>query len=346
MNLKFIFRLALTNSPYTSEDLENLQLPVIREIVYRLISFFLPLLTLPSIILTYSTNEFLLCSILSLLNIIVILSSIWLIKTGKRLISPPMLLGICVILYLSTVLQVQQHSILWSYAFVAAFYMLLEKDHVVAANVLWVVMNAVIVFNMFPLEQTIVYTLSLAGTSFGMEVQSSILYRNEESLKNMALRDPLTNAFNRRALMQELEEAGAVHRRYDTAMSIIMIDIDHFKKINDTYGHNEGDSVLVNFVTTLSGRLRETDKFFRLGGEEFVVLLQSTSIHEAANIAESYCSLIQKATLCHKADITISCGVAQVRQEDTVSGWLNRCDAALYNAKSNGRNRVEVAANF
>lgn len=342
MNLKSFYRLVLTNSLFSEQDVENLPLPVVREIVYRLIAFCLPFFTLPFIILTWVRQEVLLSSILVLLNLVVAASSLWLIKTGQRRISPQVLLLICVILYLSTVLLVQQHSILWSYAFIAGFYMLLGKQQAKVVSIIWVLMNAVMAVNLFPLEQAVIYTLSLAGSSFGMEVQSSILYRHEENLKNMALTDPLTNALNRRALMQELEAAEAIHKRYGTPVSMIMIDIDHFKKINDAFGHHEGDTVLINFVSSLSGRLRETDKFFRMGGEEFVVLLQSTGVQEAVKIAQSYCGLIEGAKLSGQVSVTISCGVAEVTGGDTVSSWLNRCDGALYHAKANGRNRVEV----
>ena len=337
------FRLILINSQYSEEDIQNLHLPVIREIVYRAISLCLPIFTLPFVGLTWLRHQYLLCLILLTLSVVVALSFTLLIKTNRRLISPSTLLFICTLQLLATVLMVQEYSILWSYAFTAGFYMLLARKQAVVVSVLWVLVSSALAFYLFSPEQALIYSLSLAASSLGMEVLSSILYRHEDNLKNLALRDPLTNAFNRRALMQELEEAEAVHKRYHTAMSIIMIDIDHFKKINDTYGHHEGDTVLVNFVEALSRRLRDTDKFFRLGGEEFVVLLQSTLIQEAEQIAASYCSLISKAILSQKVAITVSCGVAEVRYDESVSEWLNRCDSALYHAKSKGRNRVEMA---
>jgi len=338
-----LYRLVLVNSQYSEEEIKNLPLPVIREIVYRLMSVHLPIFVLPVLMVTWSRGQNLLFTIYALATSITLVHLIMLVKSNRRLLSPPLLLFICFILYVSTIMLIQKYTIFWSYAFTVGFYLLLEKRLSVIMNIIWVLINGSIAFYLFPFELALIYMLSLATCGFGIEIQSAILYRHEQNLKDLALRDPLTNALNRRAMMQELDKADALHKRYNTSASIIMIDIDHFKAINDNYGHQEGDTVLINFVATLSRRLRSTDSFFRHGGEEFTVLLQSTNLKDAASIADSYCELIRETHLSTKVAITVSCGVAEAKRGESVVNWLNRCDTALYNAKSAGRDCIKLA---
>jgi diguanylate cyclase (GGDEF)-like protein len=122
-----------------------------------------------------------------------------------------------------------------------------------------------------------------------------------------------------------------------------MIDVDRFKSINDTFGHQEGDVVLVNLSRVLGKRLRCTDRFYRYGGEEFVAFLTATTRAGTAFVATSLCQQIRTAALSTKTAVTISCGVAEVQPGEAALDWLARCDTALYKAKSSGRDRVEIA---
>lgn len=340
--LQSFFRFLLRSSAFSHREIQELPLAVVQEIVYRIISISIPLFTLPTLFVAWSREQYLLFTILLSLSLVVLISAIRLLKSNVRIISPVTLLVLCAILYFAAVLLVQHQVMLWSYSFIASFYMMLDKRQAVKLNFLWILINSVIVFSLFDLEHAVIYTTSLFACGLAIELQSAILYRHELSLKEMALRDPLTNALNRRAMMRSLEQALATHNRYHTNMSIILMDLDHFKPINDNFGHNEGDLVLINFVETLTKRLRKTDRLFRHGGEEFAVLLPSTNLNEAKLIAESYCNLIRVATLSPKANVTISCGVATARTDETTSDWINRCDAALYRAKAKGRDQVEV----
>ncbi|WP_159437914.1 diguanylate cyclase [Vreelandella massiliensis] len=170
----------------------------------------------------------------------------------------------------------------------------------------------------------------------------------EEQLRTLAMRDPLTGLFNRRSFMETMDsEYGRVKRHDDYHASILMLDIDHFKQVNDTYGHAAGDEILKHFARTISHTLRENDVFGRLGGEEFAILLPDTEREGSAYVAEKVRAAIAAMRVQAEGKairITTSVGMATLSANDKrPDGALARADAALYHAKQNGRNRVEQA---
>ncbi|NOG31716.1 diguanylate cyclase [Halomonas sp. TBZ9] len=167
----------------------------------------------------------------------------------------------------------------------------------------------------------------------------------EEQLRDLAMHDPLTGLLNRRSFMNAMDrEYGRVKRREDYPASILMLDIDHFKKVNDTHGHAMGDEVLNAFATTIADELRENDVFGRLGGEEFAILLPDTPLEGALKVAEKVRAGVETMQVNlngHLLGITASVGVDTLRADDHhPDGALARADAALYTAKQTGRNRV------
>jgi diguanylate cyclase (GGDEF)-like protein len=132
------------------------------------------------------------------------------------------------------------------------------------------------------------------------------------------------------------------YNRYGDIFSILLIDIDHFKKINDSYGHNEGDNVLVQFSTLLKSQLRDTDVFARWGGEEFAILIPHLNKKNAAFVANKLRKAIEKFSFSSKYHITCSIGIAEVEKGDEKVTIFNRVDDALYSAKENGRNTVKI----
>lgn len=160
--------------------------------------------------------------------------------------------------------------------------------------------------------------------------------------EHLATHDSLTDAFTRRhmneACRQELERS----QRHGRELSLLAMDIDHFKSINDRFGHQAGDRVLVAFVASVKALLRRPDQLGRFGGEEFVVLLPETSHELAMAIAERIRAAVEKATI--EPACTVSIGVASARgQNDSVDALLARADAAMYQAKAQGRNCVVSA---
>lgn len=166
----------------------------------------------------------------------------------------------------------------------------------------------------------------------------------EEQLMLLARIDGLTGAFNRRYFMDKTEEAIAVMKRYQHPASLMIADLDHFKKINDEYGHQAGDLALKAFADACRQEIRESDIFGRLGGEEFSLMLPETTMQQAQILAER----IRKATEALKIrvgarviEITVSIGIAELNDEDeVVATMLHRADLAMYRAKAGGRNQV------
>lgn len=167
----------------------------------------------------------------------------------------------------------------------------------------------------------------------------------EASLTKLSREDPLTGLFNRRTLMAMLEDEMTRVQRYQRPMSLLMMDIDHFKRINDRWGHPVGDEVLRSFASRCEGAMRENDKIGRWGGEEFVMLLPETEQPEAVEVANRLRSLTSSMAIpSHSGDnmihVTVSIGIASTGAGDTVETLLARADHALYDAKTSGRDRV------
>lgn len=165
-----------------------------------------------------------------------------------------------------------------------------------------------------------------------------------EKLRNQALRDPLTGLYNRRYMEDCLQRFVRLADRENREISLIMVDLDHFKRLNDEHGHSFGDQVLRDAALTLTGSLRETDIVCRFGGEELVVILPDCPLERAADKAELLRLRIEELSNTHGADISASFGVASVpHTSQSVTDLLQAADQALYKAKQGGRNQVAKA---
>jgi diguanylate cyclase (GGDEF)-like protein len=162
-----------------------------------------------------------------------------------------------------------------------------------------------------------------------------------DKLRTQALRDPLTGLYNRRYMEDALERYANLAERNENALSVVMIDLDHFKRLNDEHGHALGDAVLAEVASTIVGAIRPCDIACRYGGEELVVLLPDCSLAEAAAKAELLRGRIERLSENHGTRVSASFGVATVPESSSkASDALSDADAALYRAKSEGRNRV------
>ena len=167
------------------------------------------------------------------------------------------------------------------------------------------------------------------------------LESEKEKLRVLAMSDPLTGASNRLQFNTMIDNFIAVSRRYNTPLSIMMFDIDHFKQVNDNYSHEVGDTILKQLVTIVSEHVREADLFVRWGGEEFLIVLSNTSLENAALAAQKFRASINEASFDKVGEITCSFGVSEMHSDDTISDFISRVDEALYQAKSAGRNCVK-----
>jgi polar amino acid transport system substrate-binding protein len=162
----------------------------------------------------------------------------------------------------------------------------------------------------------------------------------KEEIKRLSEEDYLTKLYNRRIIHEIIEKEIIRSSRYDSAFSIILLDIDDFKSINDTYGHNTGDKVLIQFSKTLTQTIREADIAGRWGGEEFLVICPETNIDGATALAEKLRVNIENCRFANAGNVTASFGVAGMRHADNVKSLIQRADNSLYSAKEAGKNCV------
>jgi len=169
---------------------------------------------------------------------------------------------------------------------------------------------------------------------------------DKEKLERLATFDSLTGLYNRRAILGKLRELINLANRYKEDFSLIMLDIDHFKKVNDRYGHLTGDDVLEKVAALIRGNIRNTDVAGRYGGEEFIIILPQTTLSSAWVVAERLRSIIEQAEMKDPAGnvfaITVSQGLAGWERGEDAHSLISRSDEALYKAKEKGRNHVQI----
>jgi diguanylate cyclase (GGDEF)-like protein len=191
-------------------------------------------------------------------------------------------------------------------------------------------------------EEDTVRLVELVARELGSPLRMAILMEQQQRLASV---DPLTRLSNRRCFLERIGVEVARSHRYDTGLSVLLMDVDHFKAINDRHGHAAGDSVLSALGATLDQHVRACDVAARWGGEEFVVALPSTNLEGARGAAERMRALIEQVSVEHDGAtirFTVSVGAAELRPEETLAGLIDRADRAMYRAKTGGRNRVAL----
>jgi len=180
-----------------------------------------------------------------------------------------------------------------------------------------------------------------SATFAGMAVHNAFLYE-------ISTTDMMTGLKQRHFFLEKLRDYQSMHLANDTPLSLVMLDIDHFKEVNDSYGHLTGDHVIKEVARLLLENVRQTDTAARIGGEEFVLMLPNTDLEAAEILGERVRSAIEAARIDwdgQRVSVTISVGVAQFAPERDVSphSLIERSDEALYRSKQSGRNRVSIA---
>lgn len=191
------------------------------------------------------------------------------------------------------------------------------------------------------LVATPTFLMLTAGFTHLRANYANALTRNQD-LESLAMQDGLTGLFNRRAFAAFMRRARSRQVRKKTPVSIAILDIDYFKRVNDTFGHQKGDEVLVQIADVLTKTMRRTDDLIRWGGEEFVILMEETPLREAGLVADRIREIIQNTDILRERPITVSIGVTELVAGEDDSEFFGRADAALYDAKDSGRNRVVV----
>lgn len=177
------------------------------------------------------------------------------------------------------------------------------------------------------------FTLGMIEQLKDAREQGTVFYQ-------LAITDGLTQAYNRYYFETQIHAAISAYKAHSTSGVLVLVDIDHFKQVNDTYGHDVGDEVLKGLVAVLKPLVRRSDCLFRWGGEEFVVLMEGITVDQAME----RCEVLRKSIEAHHfpvvGQVTVSMGLAAYQPEESLEAWFKRCDEATYRAKAQGRNRV------
>lgn len=236
------------------------------------------------------------------------------------------------------------HGILWSYPALFICYFLMTRRLALVFSAVLVMAVTVLTVWVVGLATALRVCATLALTVVMINVVLGVIGDQQRALLTQTLTDPLTGVFNRRHLQARLDELTVQTLQRPVVHALLAIDIDHFKPINDRFGHAAGDRVLQQMVGVLAGRKRRGDTLFRTGGEEFCLLLPDTTEADALKLAETLRELVATPELLPGHPVTVSIGVSVQASAQPPDHWLRQADQALYAAKHAGRNRVVLAA--
>ncbi len=231
----------------------------------------------------------------------------------------------------------------WYYPFVMACFFLVHRYHAIGMTVgsLMVVVGLGWTRGS-PSEIASFFITGMVCTLLAY-VFASRSEMQRQQLETLATKDALTSTNNRHTLLEELETARSLQTRENIHSGILILDLDYFKKVNDSHGHQAGDKVLVDLARLIEANIRQHDRLFRYGGEEFVILANNITEDFLSLIAEKLRSQVESHLRAPGGEVvTASIGGAMLRPEESVERWFGRADAALYHCKKNGRNQVSI----
>lgn len=266
---------------------------------------------------------------------------IYVLRTGQvripsRILSLAYLSGVVAINYV-----VSPSLIYWAYPTMAAIYFLLKP-------VEGLVINSIALCALLPALISGHSTLEMSGLLITLILNNSFAFlyarfsqQHQHMLARMATVDALTGVGNRALFVEDISHSIAEKQRFDTELSLIMMDLDHFKQINDKHGHLTGDAVLINLMDLCRERIRGIDRIYRIGGEEFAILVVGVGIDGACFLAEDIRNMVSNSRP-EGIQVTVSLGVARCSATDNVESLMGAADKALYRAKSQGRDQVCV----
>ncbi len=297
----------------------------------------------PFAVLRYMQGEWTAAIIDTIIVVGFLILGIYVYRTRRVRIASIALSILCMGGVIATVYLIGPHQVYWAYpALMAVFYLIRPRvAAVMAALTVVALLPALLPLTDTHITTTVIITI-LVTSSFAFAF-ALITNRQREQLLHLATKDSLTGAGNRRALDTKLTELVNSFRRNNERSSIILLDLDHFKKVNDVYGHAAGDEILKSLTEIINLRIRVTDSLYRIGGEEFVVVLDGQDLHRAAHLAEQLRTLVDANELVPDRSVTISLGVAELKAGESPNDWLHRADEALYRAKDAGRNSTSLS---
>jgi len=244
---------------------------------------------------------------------------------------------------LLSAMLVSPNGLLWTFLVLWINFLVLPRGLAIGCNVI-ITLTLTASFTLFDslLHQISWVTVAVLISGFGL-VFTNQLREQRRMLSELATLDPLTGAGNRRLMQHDLQKVVAERDRNRRPATLMMLDLDHFKRINDEHGHEAGDRVLSEFVKMLQDALRTEDGLYRLGGEEFVVLLRDMNLDTARTTLGDLHRRLSGKVDGPDSPLYFSAGAAVLQDRENWSKWLARADHALYDAKRAGRNRLIMA---
>ena len=297
----------------------------------------------PFMVLRYMQGEWVAAVVDTIIVIGFLGLGIYVYRTRRVEVASIAISVFCIAGVISTVYIIGPQQIYWAYpAIMAVFYLVRPRIAIVLVMVTVAAMAPRLIGHADNHVTTTVLATIVVMSSFAFAF-SLITNRQREQLVRLATKDPLTGAGNRRALDEKLNEIVNAFKRSGSSASMLLLDLDHFKRGNDSHGHAVGDQILKRITEIINLRIRVTDSLYRVGGEEFIVVLEGQVLDRAAHLSEQLRTLVEANELVPDQPVTISLGVAELRRNESANDWLHRADEALYRAKRAGRNSTEVA---
>jgi len=229
-------------------------------------------------------------------------------------------------------------GIAWSFPAVIATFSVTSRPRAVLVSAAGIAYVAYAMHTKSTADVAITYFLSLTLVGIITWVALAHFEQLQARLEILASVDPLTGAENRRALNEWMQ----LEDQHQAGSAIAIIDLDHFKSINDTHGHAAGDRVLIETAGLIRALMKPSDRLFRVGGEEFLVVMPGVGRHDAQGLADLILTAIPQKVRTRNASVTASIGLAHSREGEATADWVARADKALYSAKGQGRNRVQI----
>ena len=253
-------------------------------------------------------------------------------------ISLLVIMGMVVNIYLEGVSEVY-----FMFPTTVAAYFIVKPHFALSISALALVVLLPVMISELSLLNFVKFYLSIIGCmlfTYAFAVQRNA---QRDQLVLLSTKDSLTGAGNRRLLDERLSETIRRFERIETPMSLLLLDLDRFKEINDSAGHAEGDALLVRVTEVVRARIRSTDMLFRYGGDEFIVFADGSDLATAASLAEDIRALVEADLSISDWQLSISLGVAEYCRGEGQAAWIARADRALFESKRQGRNRVELS---
>ncbi|OED42428.1 hypothetical protein AB833_07265 [Chromatiales bacterium (ex Bugula neritina AB1)] len=266
---------------------------------------------------------------------------IWQFHDENRAVLVLYALAPALVIFLTvTIKQQGMIAVLWSFPVLISYYCMLDDRKALLANLLTLAVILPQAWQFLDFDMASQATASLVAVSLFSAISARATRGYQQCLKTHAVTDPLTGLFNRSLLNVTLKQAWCQHQRTQTPMTILLLDLDHFKQINDAHGHSTGDHVLAKIGQLLQTNTRLSDTCFRIGGEEFLCLMYGAELENGKRLAETLRQKINSAELLEGWPVSASIGVACLDDQESCDDWLKRSDEQLYRAKHCGRNLV------